>query len=82
MADVKCTKCGTKISNVAGGVIKCPNCGHMMKLAGSGSNTQSNNNSQMQTQQKPTKNVNIVRAVSHLMQRCARSAGRNRGAGV
>lgn len=38
MAFVKCTKCGTKINNVTGGIIKCPSCGHTMKLASSGKN--------------------------------------------
>ncbi len=46
MAVVKCTKCGTKINNVVGGVIKCPNCGHTMKLAVQGHTKE---------QQKPTK---------------------------
>lgn len=53
MTVVKCTKCGTKINDVTGGVIKCPSCGHMMKLANSESDTQVR--SQTQTQQKPTK---------------------------
>lgn len=55
MAFVKCTKCGTKINNVTSGVIKCPSCGHTMKLAASGSNPQSNSQGQTKTQQKPTK---------------------------
>ena len=55
MAFVKCTKCGTKINNVTSGVIKCPSCGHTMKLAASGSNPQSNSQGQTKAQQKPTK---------------------------
>lgn len=55
MAVVKCTKCGAKISNVTSGVIECPDCGHKMRLSGSGSSTQMNIQSQMKAQQKPTK---------------------------
>lgn len=41
MAYVKCIKCGTKISNVAGDTVKCPNCGHSMKLAKKKESTES-----------------------------------------
>lgn len=55
MAFVKCTKCGTKISNVTNGIIKCPSCGHTMKLAAPGGNKQQNAQIQEKTQQKPAK---------------------------
>lgn len=55
MAFVKCTKCGTKINNVTGGIVKCPSCGHTMKLAVPGGNTQSKVQEQTKTQQKRTK---------------------------
>lgn len=55
MAVVKCTKCGTEINNMSGGAIKCPNCGHTMKLAASGRNLQLNAKNQTQVSPKLTK---------------------------
>ena len=82
MAVVKCTKCGAKINNVTGGVINCPSCGHVMHLNVSEINTQPDIKSQVKTQQKPTKKCKHCKSSIYLMQRCVRSAARNREVGV
>lgn len=58
MATIKCTKCGTKIENVTGGTVECPNCKHKMKYIPKNShiNPQSGGStSQIQVNNKKTK---------------------------